>query len=522
MNPHDVLDDPTRDRGGDSDVAVAIPSSRPPSPWPGRLSWLVNRVWFWPALLTGVAGLYHVGRPELWRDELRSWSASSRGLGDLFHTLGNSDIAVTLYYLVLHFWMQVFGDSATSMRLPSVLGMAGSAAVTSLIGKRLYNQRVGITAGVTFAIIPAVTRFAQEVRPYALTILIATLSTLALLRMIEQPTRSRAVWYGLSITGLALMQIVAVPLLVAHAVGVVIWWRRERRVVVSWLTAAGIGLVLAAPVIYLSSKQYDHQVGSLPDATIGELVRLPARLFASSLFAGAVVVLAALALSARLRPTIFLLGWAVLPIGAIWAVSNLGHSYWMTRYMLFTLPAFALLIAAGLSSMRVLTTVATVAVLALTGVQDQRMLRWQGSHDQWQYPAYSGQPLLYSEAANIISDNLRPGDGVVFSARDDFWLLDIGLAYHLRNKPQPRDVLLRESAVERGDFWPIECGVPADCLRGVNRIWVVASAPGGDDNVFREMEPVKASTLRAEFEIEEVYHPFGIVIALMKRDSPVS
>jgi hypothetical protein len=34
--------------------------------------------WCWPALLTLALGFYQVGRPELWRDELASWSFANR------------------------------------------------------------------------------------------------------------------------------------------------------------------------------------------------------------------------------------------------------------------------------------------------------------------------------------------------------------------------------------------------------------------------------------------------------------
>ena len=39
--------------------------------------------WCWPALLTLAFGFYQVGRPELWRDELASWSFASRSVPEL-------------------------------------------------------------------------------------------------------------------------------------------------------------------------------------------------------------------------------------------------------------------------------------------------------------------------------------------------------------------------------------------------------------------------------------------------------
>ena len=62
--------------------------------------------------------------------------------------------------LLLHVWMAAFGDSADAMRAPSVLAMAGAAACVALIGRRLAGNRAGLLAGLVFALVPSVTRFA--------------------------------------------------------------------------------------------------------------------------------------------------------------------------------------------------------------------------------------------------------------------------------------------------------------------------------------------------------------------------
>lgn len=465
--------------------------------------------------LTFALGLYHAGRPELWRDELRSWSAASRSLGQIVQLLGNTDAAAGLYYLALHFWMQIFGDSGRSMRLLSAVAMTGAAIIVSLIAQRLFDRRTAIAAGMIFAVIPSVSRYAQEVRPYALTMLLATAATLLLLRLIERPSYGRLLAYAITLTGLALTQIVAMPLLLAHAVGIALWRGADKRLVWKWGGAVVLGLLLAAPVVMLSTTQYANQVGSLPDATVGELTRLPGRLFASYLVAGALVMLAIFAFGSRLRSAVFAAAWAVLPIGGIWIASNLGQSYWMTRYMLFTLPGFALLAAAAVMTLRLRTAVLAVALIAALGVQDQRAIRWEGAHDQWNYPEFSNQALFYSAAAGVIADNMRPGDAVAYANRKDFWLLDIGLAYYLRGKPQPRDVFVEQTALARANFWPTECPLPAKCLDdSVQRIWVLSALTPG---VYDNMETNKKVILEYFYTIEKKYSVSGITLVLLQR-----
>ena len=123
-------------------------------------------------------GLFEVGGPQLWRDELASWSAANRSLPQLWAMLHNIDAVLGIYYFGLHLWMAVFGDSATAMRLPSVIAMAAAATVVALIGRRLGGGVAGVVSGLVFALIPSVSRYAQEARPYAFATFFAALATL--------------------------------------------------------------------------------------------------------------------------------------------------------------------------------------------------------------------------------------------------------------------------------------------------------------------------------------------------------
>ena len=97
--------------------------------------------WVLPAVVTAALGLYKIGVPQLWRDELASWSAASRTLPQLWAMLHNIDAVLGIYYFGLHGWMAVFGDSPTAMRIPSVIAMTAAAPVVALIGRRLGGRR---------------------------------------------------------------------------------------------------------------------------------------------------------------------------------------------------------------------------------------------------------------------------------------------------------------------------------------------------------------------------------------------
>jgi len=156
--------------------AAATAGPRATFPWRDLAARCMRVVWLWSALLTLLAGCYAVTRAVLWRDELASWSYASRPVPELIAIMHHRDASQLGYYLLLHYWIAAFGESVQAMRMLSVLAMAGAAACLTLGGRRLADERAGLLAGLVFALVPSVSRFAQEIRFYGLEVLVATLA----------------------------------------------------------------------------------------------------------------------------------------------------------------------------------------------------------------------------------------------------------------------------------------------------------------------------------------------------------
>ena len=192
-----------------SDVAA-------PEQAPSRRPVAAYLTWAAPAVVTAALGLFEIGVPQLWRDELASWSAASRTLPQLWAMLHNIDAVLGIYYFGLHVWMAVFGESATAMRLPSVIAMAAAAAVVALIGRRLGGNLAGLASGLVFALIPSVSRYAQEARPYAFAMFFAALATLMFLRAMERPGWSRWAIYAVVLAAAGAANLIAVIVAAGH------------------------------------------------------------------------------------------------------------------------------------------------------------------------------------------------------------------------------------------------------------------------------------------------------------------
>src|SRR5581483_7192807 len=99
----------------------------------------------------------------------------------------------------------------------AVAGRAGQ-----LVGRRLAGARAGLTAGLVFAVVPSVSRFAQEIRFYALAVLVATLATLLLLRALERPSWPRLAAYAACLALLGCVELVALSVVAGHIAGAVL------------------------------------------------------------------------------------------------------------------------------------------------------------------------------------------------------------------------------------------------------------------------------------------------------------
>ncbi|MEU4379426.1 glycosyltransferase family 39 protein [Micromonospora echinofusca] len=464
-------------------------------------------VWIAPSLVTLAVVLTGIDHAQPWRDELATWSAATRSPADLVRLAGTIDAATSPYYLFMHAWVAVFGDSVTALRLPAALAMAATAGLTAVLGQRLVGTRAGLLAGLLLAVLPGTSRYGQEARPYALATLLAMLATLLLVEATARPGWTRWAGYAAAVAALGLTHLVALTLLAAHAVAVLATRRtgppsRPLR----WVLALLPTVLLVAPLVLLARAQRARQLGWVDTARPDDLAALAGGVTQSGVVGGVLVGLAALG-AATLGRRALLPGLAVLlPVLLLFA-AGLAVPLWVPRYLVFVVPFGCLLAGAALAAVPLPPALAVVALTGLLGLPDQAALR--RTHE-WPRSA----TVDYRGAARIVADGQRPGDAVVFSPRRSWFFLDLGLAYHLGDQ-RPRDVLVAEDQARRADLWAAECARPAECLAGTQRVWLVVT--GRRDDPLAAVAGAKGDALRAGFTVERVWPRPGVTVALLTR-----
>ena len=125
----------------------------------------------------------------MWLDETFSVWMASHSVPDMLQWMIRIDQHPPLYYLLLHSWITLNGDTPYNARLLSALFGTVTIPVIYLIGKRISGAVLGLAAAVFLALSPYNIYFAQEARMYTLLTFNAAVAIYALVRLL---TDSRA------------------------------------------------------------------------------------------------------------------------------------------------------------------------------------------------------------------------------------------------------------------------------------------------------------------------------------------
>jgi mannosyltransferase len=470
------------------------------------------------ALITGTITSYQIGHRQLWQDEYSTWYASTLKFSDFVRLISHVDLSVAPYYLFMHPWIALFGDSPAALRAPSALSMAIAAGLIVLLGQRLFDLGTGVLAGLLFAVLPTVSRYAQEARPYAFATLLAVLATLLLVRAIQSPTWPNWLWYGIAMLALGYTHMIAITLALPHFLAVRSAVKRHDVLRLWRWLAAGVAMVVLV-VPYALSASSQSVATAWIKVTFVKLGDYPADLTGSGRIAAGLAILGLLGVlllwrSARVR-VVMLATWMLLPPLVAFAGGQKLHVF-LFRYFLFTLPAWTLLAAAGLTAivriglratggfgvvLRFLGTVALVAAVAFLSLPVQKLYRLD--------PLEGTFPNYRAAAATIIAGE-KPGDAIAYGGDS---IPRRALTYELRNATKPHDVFMAATSQSIGQYADAQCKAPVACLGSPPRMWLVSDVLSSDP--YAGFKPAVASLLASRYHVLHLQQFTGVQVALL-------
>lgn len=134
-------------------------------------------------------------------DEAQSlWQASRPALAILSIVAG--DVHVPLYHLVLHAWLLYMGDTVASARILSLLFFMLSIPLLYLLGERVYGRRVALFAVFVFAISPFMNWYANEIRMYTMLVFFTLANQYFFVRLFSDERPREGVWALYALTAI--------------------------------------------------------------------------------------------------------------------------------------------------------------------------------------------------------------------------------------------------------------------------------------------------------------------------------
>jgi 4-amino-4-deoxy-L-arabinose transferase-like glycosyltransferase len=422
------------------------PNAPAPKVQTRRMAWRHNAVWLAVAgavvLLAFALRAYGLSAQSVWFDEGWSWHLAKLPLAEMARVTA-ADRSPALYYVLLHAWVGLAGESEFALRFLSVCADVITVALLVAFGRALARSAVPVAA-LLYALCPFALWYAQETRMYALVAALCVASCYWLWRWLQAPTRLRLlVISALTLALAAHTHYYAVFLLAGQWMAVLLGFdtqphmpRRPRaRFYVQWLLAAfGVGAALL-PWLLFASAGFAYDDGFVfPLNTVlgrmGEWVMVFASggqgwplppwgivALAVAVLAGAAGFLLARRWSALLVLTALVMGpllAATLAVRLVYPYRSVFHP----RYLIYVAPLATLLIA-GVAGGAQRISFRRWRAMALRAVSVAAMLLLWLPGLVWNY----ANPALARDdvrgAIKHVVEALQPRD-VVIMTRDNY------------------------------------------------------------------------------------------------------
>ena len=161
-----------------------------------------------------------LGGESLWLDE--GGSVYKSGVDpEVFFRGKQPFVSPPLYYLLLRGWIRIFGDSESSIRLPSALFGTLNILLIYLAGKELFGRKTGLTAAFLLAVSVFNIYFSREARMYSLLCSLGLLSMFSLLKMIRSFRLHNTILYFVSTLFLLYTHNLAITIIAAQNIFII-------------------------------------------------------------------------------------------------------------------------------------------------------------------------------------------------------------------------------------------------------------------------------------------------------------
>lgn len=398
------------------------------------------------------ARFHSITVPVIWYDEAYSLLLAEGSPAYIWATTAR-DVHPPLYYVLLHFWMLLFGNGALDARSLSALVDVGTLLLCIKLMSLVTTRKATWIAALLLALLPMSVRYSQEVRMYTLLGFWLMGATVALVCWIKAPDQKRyPVFYVLLMTAAFYTHYFAALCVLVHWL---CWWRvrdEGRSTAVpfrAWVLANSAIVVLYLPWIPSFIDQLLRMDGLewIPPLTwqttltfVWQLVMMGDSASYSSFWrvlpwVFIVVCAATMLLKARHeRPfSVLLVSYFFVPVLTVFLVSLIVPVF-NARYLVFAATALPLIVALALDTWSQRHAVLAAVAMALVLLAEVHGL----SAVYAQTDEMNGTSIRKDARLDAVVEGLgneaRPGDEIIVD--NLYWYLPF--TYYNSTGIQPR------------------------------------------------------------------------------------
>ncbi len=217
-------------------------------------------------LIAGGMRLYGLDRQSLWYDEVVEGKDFEVLLNKVLHNSEKTpDVTPPLNPFFVYIMTKSFPGSDFALRIPALIFGLISVPLLYLLGRQLFNEKVGLIASFLLAISPFHIWYSQDARMYALQWMLSLISLIYFVRALEKPDTGNLAGYFISTEAVLYTHQFGIFLVLLQGMYIMITFRTIREHFLKWIAIfISLGLLYLPWLIYSLTSLINKAAGASP------------------------------------------------------------------------------------------------------------------------------------------------------------------------------------------------------------------------------------------------------------------
>ena len=195
-------------------------------------------------ILSAILRFYDLGGESYWYDEIIMVRVAQDNIWTIIE-----GARPPLYIILAHFWIKLFGAEEVATRSLSAIFGVASIPVIYLLGRELFNRRVGLIGAFLMAVSQFQIYYSQDFRYYSLFVLTTLLSFYFFIIALRKRTITNFIFYVLFAILLFYTHAFGVFIIFAQNLYLFLRWYTYRGLKIHWITSQAVILAAVVPRI---------------------------------------------------------------------------------------------------------------------------------------------------------------------------------------------------------------------------------------------------------------------------------